>query len=80
MKTGSSIFRLVCNVYIYTHNTNSRGFHLSDSGKGKWPRGARRSYRDLCKSFRVTDKVDITGYGTEVQGPVGSIPNCCQTR
>jgi hypothetical protein len=78
MKFRSSIFRLTEIDYIYAHITNPGGLHLSDSRKGSWLWGARRSYRHLCKSFRVTDTMDTTPCGSKVRDPVGSIPNCYQ--
>ena len=52
--------------------------HVSDSGKGRWRCGARRSYSDICKSFIVTDTMHTTPGDKQLWGTVDSISNSYQ--
>jgi len=38
-------------VSIFSPTSQITRLHVSDSGKGRWRCGARRSYSDICKSF-----------------------------
>ena len=78
MKCGSSISDLLILIIFSLTQQTPNGLHHSDRGKGRWRCGARCSYRDLCKSFRVTDIMNNTLCGTQRRDTEGSNPNSYQ--
>ena len=52
--------------------------HVSDSGKGRWRCGARRSYSEIRKSFIVTDTMHTTPCGTQRRDTFGTNTICYQ--
>ena len=64
--------------FFFTEIIKLHDLHVSDNGTRRWRCGTRRSYRDLCKSVRVTDTFHTTTCGNQSLGQVRTIYNSYQ--